>query len=243
MSNKNPARRIGLFFIAAALFSILGLVLYGPVLNNPEYLASGPTSENRIVLGAIFEMFTAVAVASTAIAFYPILKKRDETIAFGYIGGRMLEAFLIILGLVSILTLLSFRREIAAGIALDNSSILAADTLLRSTHSWAFILGPNFMLGINTLLYSYLLYQTELVPRKLAALGFVGAVAIFIAAWLELFGVINQVSTWGAVMALPVAVYEMTLAVYLITKGFNFSTVEYRSIETESSKVKVEPVK
>lgn len=159
-SNRKNATIIGILFIAATVFSILGLVSYGPILNNPEYLMAGPTRGNQIILAAIFEMITAVTVAGTAIAFFPILRKRDETVALGYVGGRLLEAVFIIVGLVSLLTLLTLRQEFANGAALDASALQTADKLLRSTHAWAFILGPNFMLGINTLLYSSLLYGT-----------------------------------------------------------------------------------
>ena len=56
-------------------------------------------------------MITAVTVAGTAIAFFPILRKSNETIALGYVGGRLLEAVFIIIGLVSILTLFTLRQE------------------------------------------------------------------------------------------------------------------------------------
>jgi hypothetical protein len=38
-----------------------------------------------------------------------------------------------------------------------------------------------------------------------------------------MFGVIEQLSTWGGLLALPVALNEMILAVWLIVKGFNRS--------------------
>jgi hypothetical protein len=236
-SNRKSAMIIGVLFIAAAVFSKLGLVSYGPILNNPEYLLEGPTSENQIVLGAIFEMITAVTAAGTAIAFFPILRKRDETIALGYVGGRLLEAVLIIIGLVSLLSMLTLRQEFAGGAALDISPLQTAGRALFAIHAWAFILGPNFILGINTLLYSSLLYRTELVSRTVASTGLVGAVSVFVAALLELFGVIDQVSAWGVVLSLPVAVYEMTLAVYLIVKGFKLSAFTFELAKTETNKL------
>jgi hypothetical protein len=135
--------------------------------------------------------------------------------------GRIIEAVLIIIGVVSILSILTLRQGFAAEIDIDVSVVKIADKVFRSIHSWAFILGPNFMLGINTLLYSSLLYTSKLVPRPLSTLGLVGAVSVFAAALLELFGVINQVSTLGVVLAIPVALFEMILAIWLIVKGFN----------------------
>lgn len=81
------------------------------------------------------------------------------------------------------------------------------------------------MLGVNTMMCSYLLYQTILVPRFIGVMGLAGATLILIAALLEMFGVILQISAWGAVLATPVALYEMTLAVWLIVKGFNSSEI------------------
>ena len=95
--------------------------------------------------------------------------------------------------------------------------------------------GPNFMLGINTLLYSSLLFATRLVPRPLATLGMVGAVSVFTAAILEMFGVIEQVSLWGGLLALPVALFEMSLAVYLLVKGFKSTATIFQESKTGSA--------
>lgn len=83
------------------------------------------------------------------------------------------------------------------------------------------------MLGINTMMYSYIFYKSKLVPRFIPILGISGATLIFIQSLFVMFGVIEQVSTWGAILALPVAANEMILAVWLIVKGFNI--LAYRS--------------
>ncbi len=35
-----------------------------------------------------------------------------------------------------------------------------------------------------------------------------------------MFGLFQQVSVWGAIAAIPVTAWEMSLAVYMIVKGF-----------------------
>jgi Domain of unknown function (DUF4386) len=91
------------------------------------------------------------------------------------------------------------------------------------------MLGPNFMLGINTFMYSYVFYQSNLIPRKISVIGLFGAVMIFIASLLELFGIIRQLSLAGVLLAIPIFVYEMTLAIWLIIKGFNHEVLEQSS--------------
>ena len=82
------------------------------------------------------------------------------------------------------------------------------------------MLGPNFMLGVNTILYSYLLFRTRLVQKPLTMFGMVTAVLVFTAGLLEMFGALEPYSAAKGFLALPVGVYEMCLAAFLIVKGF-----------------------
>ncbi|HTF80441.1 MAG TPA: DUF4386 domain-containing protein, partial [Cytophagales bacterium] len=94
---------------------------------------------------------------------------------------------------------------------------------LKSIHDWTFILGPNFMLGINTLLYSSVFYQSKLISKPLALLGIIASLLILVAAVLEMFGIIAQLSMEGVALAFPIFAYEMILAVRLLIKGFDRS--------------------
>ena len=219
-TDRMSAMIIGVLFIVATV-SAFGAVLYHPILKNPHYLVKGPTRRNQITLGALFELIAAAAVVGTSVAFFPFLKMGNESIALGYVGFRLFEAVIIVIGLISLLSLLTLRQEFASGATLDTSSLQTVGKSLLAIRAWTSVLGPNFMLGINTLMFSFLLYQTRLVPGPIAVMGLIGATLIFIAALLEMFGVILPISLWKVVLALPVASYEMILAVYLIVKGFN----------------------
>lgn len=217
---RKNATTIDVCFIIAAISAIIGLILYNPILNTQNYLVEGAKHSNQIILGAVFELILVSTVVGTGIVFFPYLKKQNEAIALGYFCFRMLEAVFIMIGIVSILTLLSISQNYA--VTLINVEIyeIVAQTL-QATHNWTFMLGPNFMLGVNTFLYSYLLYRFNLIPRQLSVLGMISAILIFIAALLEMFGIIFQVSTTGFLLAFPIFIYEITLAIWLILKGFN----------------------
>ena len=92
--------------------------------------------------------------------------------------------------------------------------------ILKTIYAWCFILGPHFMLGVNTFIYSSIFFQSRLAPRNLSAFGIVGAVLIFAGAVLEIVGIIPHFSSEIMVLALPIAVYEMVLAGWLIARGF-----------------------
>ncbi len=225
----NSARKnaviIGALFILADVAAILGLFLYSPILDNPDYLIAGAAHANRIILGAFFELVLAAAAVGTSIMLFPYFRRINESIALGYVCFRLLEAVLIIVGILSVLSLLTLSQEFVKAGAPAASFFQTSGVLLIAVHDWTFLLGPNFMLGINTMMCGYLLFQSKLVPRFIAVMGLAGATLILIAALLEMFGGILQLSMWGAVLAFPIFIYEMTLAIWLIVKGFNESAI------------------
>lgn len=224
-SNKKAAKVVGVLFILAAVTAIVGLNLYNPILKDPNYLTEGSEHANQVIMGALMELILVVSAVGTATTMFPFLRKYNETIALWHVCFRFLEAVVITIGVISVLSLLTLSREFVAAGAPDIASFQASGTLLQAIHDWTFMLGPNFLLGINTMMYSYIFYKSGLVPRFIPILGMTGAAFVFICALLVMFGVIEQVSAWGAILALPVFANEMILAVWLIVKGFNESAL------------------
>jgi len=224
-STKTASKIVGVLFILAAITAILGVLFYRPILNDPDYLIQGSTHANQVVLGALMELILVVSAIGTATTMFPFLKKYNRTIALWHVCFRFMEAIVITVGVISVLSLLSLSQDYTAAGAPDIASYQVSGTLLTAVHDWTFLLGPNFFLGINTMMYSYIFYKSKLVPRFIPLLGMTGSALIFLAALLEMFGAIDQISTWGVILALPIFANEMILAVWLITKGFNGSAV------------------
>jgi hypothetical protein len=229
-SNRRRAVTVGILFILAAVTSIVGLILYSPMLNDPNFLMNGYAFKNQVTLGALFELMLVVTAIGTSIALFPVLRKHNESMALGYVCFRFMEAVLIMIGIVSVLSLMTLSQQFVDTTPLNLAAYQASGTLLIAAHDWTFMLGPNFMLGINTFMCSYLLYTSKLVPRFISYMGLSGATLIFLAALLEMFGVVGQTSLWGGILAVPVAAYEMSFAIWLIVKGFNASAVVPRVI-------------
>jgi len=228
-TNRDIAIIVGVLYILAAVTAIIGFALYQPILNDPEYIIKDSVNETQVIWGAFNELILAFSVIAISVMMFPIINKENESIAIGYVCFRLLEAILIIIGIISLLSIVTLSQEFGKTVTPNVSSYLTAGKLLVTVHNWTFLLGPNLALGPSTLMMSYFLYDSKLVPRFISVLGLVGGSLIFSCALLVMFGVILQVSVWGAILAIPVFAYEMSLAVRLIVKGFN-SSIVYLSI-------------
>ena len=218
---STPTRRTalvaGVFFVVAAAAAIVGLALYGPVLDDSSFVA-GAGSESQVLLGALFEVFVAISVVGTAVTLYPVVRKQGEGLAIGYVAGRVLEATVIVVGLISLLAVVTLRQDAGGGAA---AGVLSE--ALVAIHDWTFLLGPGFAIGVNTLILAYLMYRSRLVPRWIARIGLAGGPLIFASSTAILFGAYEQLDPIAGLLALPVFAWEMSLAAYLIVKGFRRS--------------------
>ncbi|MBL7931387.1 MAG: DUF4386 domain-containing protein, partial [Bacteroidia bacterium] len=229
ISQKQKNTRInavvtGIFFIMATATAIMGLKLYDPLLIGQNDYFQITRNVNQVALGAFFELLLVCSAIGTGIMLLPYLRLFNERLGLAYLCFRFLEAILITVGIVSLLALLSLSSFYSAGRSASPGNFIAEAQALRAIHDWTFILGPHFMLGINTFIYSYVFFKTGLVPKRLALMGLSGAVLIFIAAILELFSVLQLNSVAVIIMAVPIASYEMILAARLIAKGFNLNS-------------------
>lgn len=212
---------IGIFYIVAAVSAVVAVLCYDPVLNDNWYLAVINGKKTELLVGVLNDLFLVMAAVGTAIMLFPYLRRWNEHLALGYLCFRFMEAVFIAIGAVSILGLLQLSIHYEASGIHNQENLSDIGYLLQGLHRWTSMLGPNFMLGVNTILYSYLLFRTRLVPRPLAMFGMVTAVLVFTAGLLEMFGALEPYSAAKGFLALPVGVYEMSLAAFLIVKGFN----------------------
>jgi len=201
----------GLFYLLTFV-SIPTLALYRSV-RDPRFVL-GPGPDSPVILGVLLEMIVALAGIGTAVALYPVVKRQGEARAVGFVASRVLEAATIYVGIVSLMSIVTLRRAGAGTSALVTAQGLAAQ------YQWTFFFAQSFIPAVNGVLLGSLLYQSRLVPRWLPVLGFSGAVLLVVSWFGVLLGFIGAISPVAAVAALPIAVWEFSLGIYLTFWGF-----------------------
>ena len=215
---NTPFRRVsltaGLLYVLTFI-SIPTLVLYAPA-HEPDFI-TGSGSDNNILIGGLLEIIVALAGIATAIVLYPVLKKQNESLALGLVAARVLEAATIFVGVAFLLSLVTLHQSGTGKDALVTSHTLVA------LYDRIFILGQGFIPAIDDILLGILLYKSRLVPRALSLIGIVGALPLIASFTVTQLGLIDRISPLAVLSAVPVAVFEFSLGIYLVVKGFKAS--------------------
>jgi len=234
-SSKTTARIVGALFITATVAGLLGTSLTGSVVGAPDYLVQIAANKNLVVLGALLKFVAAAASAGIAIALYPVLRKHNEGLALGSVGFRLVEGVFYIVAALGLLSLLSLGQEYASAGPQAAPTLQVLGTLILAVRNWAgFVYGVLFFC-LGALMYYYVLYQSRLIPRWLSGWGLVAIALLFSMVLLIAFGERpSGPSGMQLLLALPIALQEMVLAVWLILKGFNPSVVASGSAKTDT---------
>ena len=222
-THRRVALVAGVMYLVTIVASVPAqYVSYAPVLTNARYVL-GPGPDTQVLWGGLLEVITALACIGTAVVLYPVVKRQHEGAALGFITARVLEAALIVTGIVSMLSVVTLRQPDAAG-ADAAARVVAAESLV-AVHDWTFLLGPGTLPGVNALLLGYLTYRSRLVPRLIPLVGLVGAPLFLLAGAATVVGLNEATSIWTVLVTLPIFMWELSLGLWLLVKGFRPSPV------------------
>ncbi|MDX6509830.1 MAG: hypothetical protein QOG81_1582 [Gaiellaceae bacterium] len=220
--DQKRARVFGVLYLITFATSIPALFLYEPALRDPVGYIAGAGHDNRIFLGALLELLLIIANIGTAVVIVPIVRRKSEELAIGYVTARIFECTFILVGIVSILGIVTLRQQVAGASEGTVAYSLAA------IKDWTFLLGPGWVVGWgNGLILGYLMYRSELVPRRAAWLGLVGGPLIIISGTAVMLSGNHPGSTLRGLQGIATApefLWELFLGVYCTFKGFRPSS-------------------
>lgn len=208
-ASRKTSLTAGILYLLTFI-SIPTLSLYHEI-HQPNFVISSAPS-NDVVLGGILELVMALACIGTALAFYPVLKKQNEMLALGFVAARILEATLIFAGVACLLSVLNLRSLGAEAQVVSRGLVMLYDRL--------FLISQSFIPAVNGLILGTMLYQTRLVPRILPIIGIIGAFTLVAGDVAVLYGVYDQRAPIAGLSAIPIALWEFSLGIYLTFKGF-----------------------
>jgi len=215
-SDRRISFAAGVLFLVTFVTSIPALALFQPVLDDPAGFIAGTGGDNKIFLGVTLELILVVANVATAVVLFPVLRRTSEMLSLGYVTARIMESVFIAAGILCVLGIVSLQQ--------DDPSAGALAVSLAAIKDWTFLLGPGVIVGIgNGLILGYLMYRSELVPRRMAMLGLIGGPLVIASGIAVLFDVIQPGSPAQGLATIPEIAWELSLGIYLTVKGFRQS--------------------
>ncbi len=218
------AMSAGVLFIIADLVGFLSLPFLAP-LDDSNYLVSVSTSGRLVATAALLLFIGGAAAIGIAISLYPVLKKYSEGLALGAVGFRTVEGVLDIIGVTSLLLLITLSQQFVKAGAPDSSYFQTSGVLLVSGFHWVTNVAKLLAFSLGALLYYIIFYRTRLVPRWLSGWGLVAVAFTTASSLLVMYDLIAPFSTEQIVLNLLILPQELVLAAWLIVKGFNPSAI------------------
>jgi hypothetical protein len=216
--DQKRARVFGVLYLITFATSITAALLYRPVLDDPVGYIAGAGHDKRILFGALLELLLIIANIGTAVVIVPIMRRLNEELAIGYVTARIVESTFILVGIVSVLGIITLRNQVAGA-----SEGTVAYTL-AAIKDWTFLLGPGWVVGWgNGLILGYMMYRSGLVPRRAAWLGLIGGPLIILSGTVILFGgnhPSNTLHSLQAIVTIPEFLWELFLGIYCTVWGF-----------------------
>jgi len=214
----------GVLLIVATAASLLSGPFLSPVTDG-DHLSDAANHSGQVAIGVVLGFIAAFAAPGIAIALYPVLRRFGEGLALGAVSFRIIEGVFYALGILGILSLSTLSREfVNAGAPGDQHYTTLGQTMLAQYH-WLVDVGLLLAFSVGGLMYYLVFYRSKLIPTWLSAWGIGGVVLLMIAAVLIIFGVLTPLSVGQVVLAVPIGVQEMVLAVWLMAKGFDRSVL------------------
>jgi uncharacterized protein DUF4386 len=216
--DQRRARIFGVLYLITFVTSIVGLLLYETVLRHPVSYIAGAGHDKQVLFGALLELLLIIANIGTAVVIFPIVRRQNEELALGYVTARIVECTFILVGIVAMLGIITLHQQVAGTAEGTVAYTLAA------IKDWTFLLGPGWVVGWgNGLILGYLMYKSELVPRRMCWFGMIGGPLIILSGTAILLGGNNPSSAMHSlqgIATIPEIIWELFLGIYCTWKGF-----------------------
>jgi hypothetical protein len=216
---RKYALATGVFYLLTFAASIPAAFFFlAPVLDDPGYIVSSG-ADTRVIIGCLLDTVNALACVGTAVAFYPVGRRLNESLALGFVTTRMFEAAVIMVGVLSLLAVVALRQD-GAGTP-TSESLKTTGHALVAVRNYTFQFGPNVSAALNALMVGTILYRFRLVPRIIPTMGLLAVLPLLAASVATILGLTEQGSLWFIPGGALIFLWELSLGIYLVLRGFS----------------------
>ena len=218
MTRTTNARLAGVMFllyIAAGISSMLVSADAFSGVGTAAKLASIAQHATQVRIAILLGLLMSFTALTLGVALYGITRDEDHELATLGLACRIGEGLNSVLGLQTTLGLL---RLATAGNRASAPDVATTNVL------GTFLLMPGAPIGAilfaaGSTIFCYLLVRGRMIPTPLAWLGLLASILLAVALPLQMVGFLTGIFTSYMVMWMPMLVFEVVVAFWLIIKG------------------------
>jgi len=219
VTRTTNARIAGLTYLAYIALGVAAMVLFARASNaqgTAAKLARIAQHSSDLRIAIVLGLLTCFAALVLAVALYAITRDEDRDLAVLALSCRIGEGVLNAIGPLAMLGLLWIATAGTEPGAPDAAPAHALGAFLLNVRGWSGTISATFF-AVGSTLFSYLLLRGRIVPVPLAWLGVVASILLVVDLPLELAGFLDGSVGW--LIWLPMLVFEVALALWLLIKG------------------------
>ena len=222
-SNRKTALVAGILNITGMIAGMLSVI---PAVESSDYLTEVSANKNKVLIGAFFQFTLVPIYIGFALLLYSILRKYNESLAIGFVSFRIIAGIFQLIGVIVLPLFLLLSQQFIKSTTPDMLYFQTLGDILKFGRDLANHVGMMLATGLGNLILFYVFYKTKLIPRWLSSWGFIGNILAILASFLILFRLIDVIAPHFIVLTIPLVLQEFLLAIWLIFKGFDSSTIE-----------------
>ncbi|WP_020533234.1 DUF4386 domain-containing protein [Flexithrix dorotheae] len=219
---KRKTRVAGMLLILALVAGILSVA---PAVDAADFLTKAAAHPNQVISGTIFQFIMGLVYLSFALLLFPKIKSYGESLALGFLSFRIIAAGLVVLGSILLMEILALSQAFVSEPA-QTPEIETLGNLLKTTRDYVNHVFMILVLCAGNLLFYILLFKSRLIPKWLSVWALSATLLSVIASLLLLFQVLEVITTEYLILNTPTALFEVTLGIRLIAKGFDKGAIE-----------------
>lgn len=210
---------VGTLFWISNLATLVGGAITGAIPGAAGALTDFFPHQTQIVVGTLINQLNDAAIIAYAVALFPVLRMFGQGPALAYVAFKLVEGVLLLVAAAMLLSLIPLSQTYIQGGSGSAGSLRAVAEVTLSQQFWAGRLAALVYLIATTIL-NVMLYRSRLVPRFIAIWGLIATVLL--ATGLAA-GVGSPTGGFqlGQVLVIPIILWELLFATWLIVRGFN----------------------
>lgn len=219
-SLKKTARLAGFMFLFYIAISFISMAISNQASSGAigveAKLASIAQHVPLVRLSALLSLLTFFVAAVLAVALFVLTHNQNPYIALLALCCRIAEGIVIAISAVWTFGLLSVATASPLAAASDSAVAHTLGGFLFQQESSSILISATCF-AVGSTLYSYLFLRARSIPVLLAWFGLLASMLLVVALPLQILGFLSEVV--NIFIWLPMLVFEVTLALWLLVKG------------------------